>query len=154
MPLLLAMSAGAWAGVPPPDANFVPSVTGYTGPGIFCLSGFSVELGRGERASLRQRAPWASEARIVLREGTLLVSETAGGYPAGQRVRRAGRGWLRKPRGAERNEYQYDDGLPGRTTIAVPAAKSGREAARLLGRISFVAPRSGVTQCIRGDRVP
>ena len=148
----ILISGASQASVPPVNFDFRPTTIGSKGPGLFCLSGFTVLLTADESATVRQIAPWANESRIALREGQLAVAESFSGSPTGKRYQRVGEGWLLKIGTSGNLRYQYDDGLPGVTEITTTPAWN-LKAKALLNRINFVVPKLGQAACIKGSEV-
>lgn len=150
---MLAIAGEALASYPPPNPDFRPYSTRYGGPGMFCLSGFSIQLAPDEIATVDQKTTWSNESRIDLHEGRIVVTEIGAGFTTGKHWRRAGEGWLIKVGSGADMHFRYDDGLPGTTEISFVGANSRRQADRVLARMTFVAPRVDVSPCIKGEKV-
>lgn len=147
------IAAGQSGAMPPPQvSNFAPYSVDFRGPGLFCLSGFSIELSADEFAVTRQTAPWSNSSVINLHEGQMQIMESSSGRAAGRRYRKAGQGRLLRRQEANQIIYFYDDGLPGVTSITGPTMVSDRTSNRLLNRVQFMAPHVGATPCMQGKR--
>ena len=148
VPLVAMVTATGFASVPPAAMRYSPLAL-YDGPGRLCMSGFSVDLREGEFALLRKPVSYRSIFQIELVNTRLVIDESFSGSPVGTPVRAVGRGQLLIRTSDEGVIYSYADGLPGVTEISGPGLTGDSSDRGILDRITFEAPISGTTACIR-----